>query len=200
MVFHENFSLKNYNTFGIDAKARFFVEIESIEQLQEVLTNSAYPRKIVLGGGSNILLTDDIEALVVHVNLKGKEIILETSEEVQIKVMAGENWHEMVLWTLDNGYGGLENLSLIPGNTGTAPIQNIGAYGVELKDVFVSCEAVRIEDQKLVSFTKPECEFGYRDSYFKNVGKDKYVITSVTFSLTKKNHRLHTKYGAIEDQ
>lgn len=200
MVFHENFSLKNYNTFGIDAKARFFVEIESIEELQEVFTNSAYPRKIVLGGGSNILLTDDIEALVIHVNLKGKEIVLETSEEIQIKVMAGENWHEMVLWTLENGYGGLENLSLIPGNTGTAPIQNIGAYGVELKDVFVSCEAVRIEDQKLVSFTKPECEFGYRDSYFKNVGKDKYVITSVTFSLTKKNHRLHTEYGAIEEQ
>lgn len=200
MVFHENISLKDYNTFGIDAKARFFVEIDSIKELQKVLTLTDFPRKIVLGGGSNILLTDDINALVVHVNLKGKEIVSETSDTVQLKVMAGENWHQMVLWTLDKGFGGLENLSLIPGNTGTAPIQNIGAYGVELKDSFVSCEAVRIKDQKLVSFTNTECEFGYRDSHFKNEGKDRYIITSVTFSLTKKNHQLHTEYGAIEEQ
>ncbi len=200
MVFHEHFSLKEYNTFGIDAKARFFVEIDSIKELQKVLTRTDFPRKIVLGGGSNILLTDDIDALVVHVNLKGKEIVSETSDRAELKVMAGENWHQMVLWTLDKEYGGLENLSLIPGNTGTAPIQNIGAYGVELKDSFVSCEAIRIEDQKLVSFTKTECEFGYRDSHFKNEGKDKYIITSVTFSLTKKNHQLRTEYGAIEEQ
>ncbi|WP_419212324.1 UDP-N-acetylmuramate dehydrogenase [Maribacter sp. X9] len=200
MVVQENFSLKDYNTFGIDAKARFFVEIESINDLQEILSKDQYPRKILLGGGSNMLLTDDINALVIHVDLKGKQTISETSETIHLKVMAGENWHKVVLWTLEHGYGGLENMSLIPGNTGTAPVQNIGAYGVELKDVFHSCEAIRIADQELVSFTKEECKFGYRDSYFKNEGKEKYVITSVTFTLSKINHKLNTGYGAIEEE
>ncbi len=200
MIIHEHFSLKEYNTFGIDAKARYFVEIDSVVALQQILGNSDYPRKILLGGGSNMLLTDDIDALVIHVNLKGIQVVSESSTSVSVKVMAGENWHEMVMWTLENGYGGLENMSLIPGNTGTAPIQNIGAYGVELKDTFISCEAIRITDQQLVSFNKAACEFGYRDSYFKNEGKDKFVITSVIFSLTKNNHKLNTGYGAIEEQ
>ena len=200
MTVKEHFSLKNYNTFGIDAKARYFIEVNSIEALQEVLANDDYQRKILIGGGSNMLLTKDIDALFIHVNLKGKFILEESADHVTIKIMAGENWHELVLWTLENGYGGLENMSLIPGNTGTAPIQNIGAYGVELKDTFVSCEAVRISDQQLVSFTKNECAFGYRDSFFKNEGKDKYVIISVTFSLTKKNHLINSDYGAIEAQ
>lgn len=200
MIIHEHFSLKEYNTFGIDAKARYFVEIDSVVSLQQILGNSDYPRKILLGGGSNMLLTDDIDALVIYVNLKGIQVVSESSKSVSVKVMAGENWHEMVMWTLENGYGGLENMSLIPGNTGTAPIQNIGAYGVELKDTFISCEAIRITDQELVSFTKAACEFGYRDSYFKNEGKDKFVITSVIFSLTKNNHKLNTGYGAIEEQ
>jgi len=200
MIVHDYFSLKNYNTFGIDATARYFVEVTTIEDLQDILGNQEYPRKIIIGGGSNMLLTDQIDALFVHVNLKGKQIVSESTDTVQIKVMAGENWHEMVMWALDNNFGGLENMSLIPGNTGTAPIQNIGAYGVELKDCFVSCEAIRIEDQHIVSLTNVECEFGYRDSFFKNEGKDKYVITSVMFSFTKKNHKINSGYGAIENQ
>lgn len=200
MIIHENFSLKNYNTFGIDATAKYFVEINSLKELRSIIGNNDYPRKIVIGGGSNMLLTDNIDALFIHINLKGKSIISESPDRAQVKIMAGENWHEMVMWSLENGFGGLENLSLIPGNTGTAPIQNIGAYGVELKDCFVSCEAIRIEDLQLITLNKEECKFGYRDSYFKNEGKDKYVITSVTFSLTKDNHIINSGYGAIEEQ
>lgn len=200
MIVHEHFSLKNYNTFGIDATARFFVEVSSVEELQDVLGNQDYDRKIIIGGGSNMLLSDYIEALFIHVALKGKKIISESADTVKVKIMAGENWHEMVMWTLDHNFGGLENMSLIPGNTGTAPIQNIGAYGVELKDCFVSCEAIRIEDQQLITLTKEECKFGYRDSFFKNDGKDQFVITSVTFSFTKTNHKINSGYGAIEGQ
>ncbi|MEP2237009.1 MAG: UDP-N-acetylmuramate dehydrogenase [Maribacter sp.] len=200
MIVHEHFSLKNYNTFGIDATARFFVEVTSIEELQDILGNQDYDRKIIIGGGSNMLLSDYIEALFIHVDLKGKKIISESNETVEVQVMAGENWHDMVMWALDQNFGGLENMSLIPGNTGTAPIQNIGAYGVELKDCFVSCEAVSIENQELVTLTKEDCKFGYRDSFFKNEGKDKYVITSVTFSFSKKDHKINSGYGAIEQQ
>lgn len=200
MIIYDHFSLKNYNTFGIAATARYFVEVTTIEELQDILENNAYPRKILIGGGSNMLLTDYIDALFIHVNLKGKQIVSQDDNNVIVKVMAGENWHSMVMWAIDHDFGGLENMSLIPGNTGTAPIQNIGAYGVELKDCFVSCEAVRIEDQQLVTLSKEECQFGYRDSFFKNEGKDKYVITSVTFSFTKKNHNINSGYGAIENQ
>jgi len=200
MIIHEYFSLKNYNTFGIDATARYFVEVNTIDELQEIISDKDYPRKIILGGGSNMLLTDHIDALFIHVHLKGKRIISESADTVQIQVMAGENWHELVMWSLKNNFGGLENMSLIPGNTGTAPIQNIGAYGVELKDCFVSCEALRMVDQQLVNLNKEACKFGYRDSYFKNEGKDKYVITSVTLSLTKNNHKINSGYGAIEAQ
>lgn len=196
----KNYSLKHHNTFGIDAKARYFVEITSVGDLQSILGDNDYPDKFVLGGGSNMLITKDIDALVLHINIKGIHIEKEDDDSVILKVMAGENWHEMVLWALEHDLGGLENMSLIPGNTGTAPIQNIGAYGVELKDVFVSCEAVSRADQKLVQFTKEECQFGYRESIFKNNGKDKYVITSVKLRLTKKNHILDTSYGAINEE
>lgn len=145
-----------------------------------------------------MLLTKDIDALVMHINLKGISIVEENENEVEIKVMAGENWHDLVTWSLDKGYGGLENLSLIPGNTGTAPIQNIGAYGVELKDVFVSCAAMEIKTGELVGFDNEACKFGYRDSVFKNEAKGQYIITSVHLKLTKKDHVLHTGYGAIE--
>ncbi|SHG99414.1 UDP-N-acetylmuramate dehydrogenase [Flagellimonas flava] len=200
MNIQENISLKHHNTFGIDVKAKSFVQINGLVQLQRVLELKAYPEKFILSGGSNVLLTKDLDALVMHINLKGISIVEETNDEVILKVMAGENWHELVLWTLERGYGGLENLSLIPGNTGTAPIQNIGAYGVELKDVFVSCAAMEIESGELVAFDKESCKFGYRDSFFKNEGKGKYIITSVTFKLTKGNHQLHTGYGAIEEE
>ncbi|MBT2161858.1 UDP-N-acetylmuramate dehydrogenase [Zobellia barbeyronii] len=194
----KDISLKSYNTFGIDAKAQFFIEINSLEDLKAGLQLDGYPNKFVLSGGSNMLITDDVNALVMHINLKGKEVIEESDDNVILKIMAGENWHQMVLWTLDNGYGGLENMSLIPGNTGTAPIQNIGAYGVELKDNFVSCEAMHIETQTLKTFSKKDCQFGYRDSFFKNEGKGKFIITSVTFQLSKNNHKKNTSYGAIE--
>lgn len=196
----ENISLKNFNTFGIDAKAHFFIEITSLLQLQKALELTAYPEYFILGGGSNLLLTKDIDALVLHINLKGISVVEETDSEVVIKVMAGENWHQLVLWTLEHDYGGLENLSLIPGNVGTAPIQNIGAYGVELKDLFVSCEAMHIESRELVEFDHEACEFGYRDSIFKNDKKGQYIITSVKLRLTKQVHNLSTAYGAIEQE
>ncbi|WP_222983557.1 UDP-N-acetylmuramate dehydrogenase [Flagellimonas meishanensis] len=200
MNIQENISLKPYNTFGIDAKARYFVEITGLAQLQKVLELKAYPNKFIISGGSNLLLTKDIDALVLHINIKGKTVVEEDTEAVEVKVMAGENWHGFVMWCLDNGYGGLENLSLIPGNTGTAPIQNIGAYGVELKDVFVSCAAMEIATGELISFDLEACEFGYRDSIFKREAKNKYIITSANFGLTKKDHVLNTGYGAIEDE
>ncbi|MDO6519257.1 UDP-N-acetylmuramate dehydrogenase [Zobellia uliginosa] len=198
MEVNKDISLKTYNTFGIDAKAKFFVEVNSLNDLKSALQLKGYPEKFILSGGSNMLITNDLNALVLHINLKGKEVVSENDDTVRLKVMAGENWHQMVLYTLERNYGGLENMSLIPGNTGTAPIQNIGAYGVELKDTFVSCEAMHIETQTLKTFSKEECRFGYRDSFFKNEGKGRYVIVSVTFELTKRNHKKNTSYGAIE--
>ncbi|MFK7813802.1 MAG: UDP-N-acetylmuramate dehydrogenase [Maribacter sp.] len=200
MTIEHHKPLKTYNTFGISAKAKFFCEVNSLNDLSEVLRMDEYPEKFIISGGSNMLITQDIDALVVHINIKGKEIISETEDHVILKVMAGENWHQMVLWTLEHGFGGLENMSLIPGNTGTAPIQNIGAYGVELKDTFESCEAMQIATQEIKRFTKKDCQFGYRDSYFKNEGKGKYIITSVTLKLSKRNHSLKTSYGAINTE
>ncbi len=200
MQIKKDFSLKNFNTFGIDARAQFFVEVTSVEELRNALQLADYPEKFILGGGSNMLLVNDIKALVIHVNIKGKEIISENANHVKIKVMAGENWHQVVLWTLEQDFGGLENMSLIPGNTGTAPVQNIGAYGVELKDTFVSCEAMDRNNQEIKEFSKEDCKFGYRESFFKSKGRDAFVITAVTFELSKKNHKLNTGYGAIEDE
>jgi len=200
MNVQKDISLKAYNTFGIDARAKYFCEINSLEDLRQALRTKEYPDKFIISGGSNMLITRNIDVLVLHINLKGIEMVSEDEDHVILKVMAGENWHDMVLWTLAQGFGGLENMSLIPGNTGTAPIQNIGAYGVELKDTFVSCQAMKIEDQTLQEFSKADCQFGYRDSYFKNAGRGKYIIVSVNFKLTKKNHRLNTSYGSIEQE
>ncbi|TDQ30759.1 UDP-N-acetylmuramate dehydrogenase [Zeaxanthinibacter enoshimensis] len=198
MKIQENISLRPYNTFGIDARARHFISVNTVQELQQALALEEYPEKFILGGGSNMLLVSDIEALVVHVNLKGISEVEREGDHLLLKVMAGENWHQLVLWTMQQDLGGLENLSLIPGNTGTAPIQNIGAYGVELKDVFHSCEAVEVATGKLHSFTKEECEFGYRESIFKNKARGKFVITAVTFRLSLQDHHLNTSYGAIE--
>ena len=200
MKLQQNISLKNYNTFGIDVKAKYFIEISSVDDLRQALQLEGFPNKLILSGGSNVLLTRDLDSLVLFINMKGKRILWEDDERVAIKIMAGENWHELVIWCLDHNYGGLENLSLIPGNTGTAPIQNIGAYGVELKDVFESCEAMEIESRRLKMFSREDCKFGYRDSYFKNEGKGRFVITSVNLILSKKDHTLHTSYGAIGQQ
>lgn len=200
MTVQNDISLKPYNTFGIDAKAKHFCEINSLDDLKQALLLDEYSKKLVISGGSNMLITNDINALVLHINLKGISKLSESDDHVILKIMAGENWHELVLWTLDHDYGGLENMSLIPGNTGTAPIQNIGAYGVELKDTFVSCEAMEIENQTLKVFDKAECQFGYRDSFFKNEGKGRYIITSVCLKLTKKNHTYNTSYGSINEE
>lgn len=200
MVIQENISLKPYNTFGIDVKAKHFVSINSIDDLKQILALSNYPNKLILGGGSNILLTKDFNGLVIHVNLKGISIVSENDNTVIVKASAGENWHNFVLWCIKNKYGGIENLSLIPGNVGTAPIQNIGAYGVELKDVFESCEAISLETKSLQSFSKSDCNFGYRNSIFKQEAKGKFIITSVSFKLSKQNHSLNINYGAISSQ
>lgn len=198
MAITKNVSLKPYNTFGIDAIAESFLDIKSIDTLDKVLKEQHSNPLFILGGGSNMLLTQNIDALVLHINLKGIEVISETKSTVVVKAMAGENWHNFVLWCLNHNYGGVENMSLIPGNIGTAPIQNIGAYGVELKDVFVSCEAIDINNQITKTFTKSECNFGYRESVFKQNLKGKYIITSVNIELTKINHNLQMNYGAIK--
>jgi UDP-N-acetylmuramate dehydrogenase len=198
MKMQSDISLKPYNTFGIDVKARNFVEVTSVEELREVLKNTYASELFILGGGSNMLLTKDVQKTVVYINLKGIEILENNENDVLVKAMAGENWHEFVLYCIDHSFGGLENLSLIPGKVGTAPIQNIGAYGVELKDSFESCTALDIQTLQLKTFTKEECHFGYRDSIFKNEAKGKYIITSVSFRLSKNNHKLNTTYGSID--
>lgn len=200
MQIQQNISLKKFNTFGIDAKAKYFVSVNSISELLEILKLKDYPNKFILGGGSNMLLTKDLDALVIHINIKGIEIISENNDSVLVKANAGVNWHELVLWCLNHDFGGIENLSLIPGNVGSAPIQNIGAYGIELKDVFVSCEAIEVNSHKLKTFLKKDCNFDYRESIFKKEEKGKYVITSVTLQLSVRDHKLNTGYGAITDQ
>jgi len=200
MHIQNDISLKSYNTFGIDVKAKHYVSIESVEDLKRIFSSEEFPQKFILGGGSNILLTKDIDALVIHLNLKGKTVLNQTNSEVLVKCQAGENWHEFVLWTIENNFGGLENLSLIPGNVGTSPIQNIGAYGVELKDTFKSCEALNLETLDIESFTNEDCEFGYRNSIFKQHARGKYIIINVVFNLSVGNHKLHTNYGAISSE
>jgi len=199
MTIKNNIPLKPFNTFGIDVNASQFAAINSVEDLKDVL-NTNPSDILILGGGSNILLTKDVDALVLQINLKGIRVLSELENRVQIEVAAGENWHEFVCWCLKENFGGLENLSLIPGNVGTAPIQNIGAYGVELKDSFVSCEALHIQTKELKVFTKEDCNFGYRNSIFKQELKGQYIITSVVFELSSQHHILKTNYGAIESK
>ncbi len=196
MTIQTDFSLKAYNTFGIEAKAKEFTSVQNIDELIAVLKLNK--DILVLGGGSNMLLTQNINKLVVHVDLKGTSVVDESEDYVWVKANAGENWHEFVLWCIDHNYGGIENLSLIPGNVGTTPIQNIGAYGVEIKDIFSSCDAISISNQTSTTFEKEDCHFGYRESVFKNEFKNQYIITSVIFKLTKKNHKTNSSYGAIE--
>jgi UDP-N-acetylmuramate dehydrogenase len=200
MEIQNDFSLKNYNTFGIEAKAKQFVAVHTLSELKTVLEEHKATPKFVLGGGSNMLLTKDINALVIHIDLKGKKIIQENEEHVWVESQAGENWHEFVLWTIEHDFGGLENMSLIPGNVGTTPVQNIGAYGAEIKDTFISCEAINIQNQEIKSFTNEECHFGYRESIFKNEVKDQFIITSVVYKLTKKNHTIRISYGDITSE
>lgn len=198
----ENFSLKPYNTFGVEAKAHYFTEITSLEELKEAI---AFSKKhsltlLFLGGGSNILLTKDFDGLAVKINLKGISEEILNENEVLVTAKAGENWHEFVMYCLEKNYGGLENLSLIPGNVGTSPMQNIGAYGTEIKDVFVSCKVLDLDNMEVKTFDLEDCRFGYRDSIFKQEGKGKYVILEVTFKLTTHEHHFKTEYGAIQSE
>ncbi len=200
MQIQHNISLKPYNTFGIDVTAKHFVSVSNNNQLKSVLSLKEYPNKLILGGGSNMLLTKNQDKLVIHINLKGIEILSQDEDFAIVKANAGENWHEFVLWCMAHDFGGIENLSLIPGNVGTSPIQNIGAYGVELKDHFVSCETLSLTTLKTNTFTRSDCQFGYRDSIFKQQEKGKHIITSVTFKFTKRNHILNTNYGTIASE
>lgn len=195
MTILNNISLKEYNTFGVEVYAKRFVSISSFYDLQELLKDEQ--DLFLISGGSNMLLTKDIEKLVVLIDIKGISIDTENENSVHLTVNAGEDWHEFVLWCISQNYGGIENLSLIPGNVGTCPIQNIGAYGVEVKDTITKVECLEIETGKLISFSNTECAFGYRNSIFKNESKGQYIITAVSFQLTKSQHQLNTSYGAI---
>lgn len=200
MNIHENVSLKPYNTFGLDVNAKYFIEIKQLNDLKEIVKANKSDKLFILGGGSNMLLTKDINKIVVKLDLQGISVLEETNDYVLVEAQAGENWHEFVLWCIEHNYGGVENLSLIPGNVGTTPIQNIGAYGVEIKDVMHSCKALDMKTLEIVEFTNAQCQFGYRESVFKNELKDKYIIISTSFKLTKQNHVLKVDYGAIKGQ
>ena len=194
-----NKNLKEYNTFGISVKAEMFATFSSIEELKQILSFRNDKKLLVLGGGSNLLLTEDFDGLVIKNEIKRFEVIEETSSEVIVESGAGENWHEFVLNCIDKGFGGIENLSLIPGSVGASPMQNIGAYGVEIKDVFESLSAYHIASGEIHYFDKTKCEFGYRESIFKNKVKGEYIILTVTFRLTK-NPTINSSYGAINEQ
>ena len=194
-----NINLKEYNTFGISVKAEMFAVFSSIEELKQILSFRNNKKLLVLGGGSNLLLTKDFDGLVIKNEIKRFEVIEETVSEVIVESGAGENWHEFVLNCIDKGFGGVENLSLIPGSVGASPMQNIGAYGVEIKDVFESLSAYHIASGEIHYFDKTKCEFGYRESIFKNKVKGEYIILTVTFRLTK-NPTINSSYGAINEQ
>jgi UDP-N-acetylmuramate dehydrogenase len=198
MQLTENFSLKLYNTFGIHAMAKYFAAFANTNELAEILENKN-EHKLILGGGSNILFTKNYDGLVLKNEIAGIEKINEDDAHVYIRAGAGVGWHEFVLYCITNNFAGVENLSLIPGSVGASPMQNIGAYGVEIKDVFHELEAYNIEEKKLATFSKNDCAFGYRESIFKNKYKGQFVITSVTFKLNK-IPVYNTSYGAIETE
>jgi UDP-N-acetylmuramate dehydrogenase len=202
MLLQEQVNLLPYNTFHISAKARYFSSFANIEELETVLDERKQknsPKMLVLGGGSNILLTGDFDGVVAKNEITGIDIIYEDEASVYIKVGAGVNWHQFVLHCVQNNYAGIENLSLIPGNVGASPMQNIGAYGVEIKDVFHQLEALHVEEKFVKTFSREECAFGYRESVFKNRYKDQFIILNVTYRLNK-NPKFNTSYGAITQE
>ena len=202
MYIQQNISLLPFNTFGIDVKAAFFAAIKSTEDLLETLSIEDLQSlpMLVLGGGSNILFTTDFPGLVIRMETKGVEVFKQTPDKVYVKAMAGEDWEEFVEYCVARNWGGLENLTLIPGNVGTSPMQNIGAYGVEIKDVFHELQALEIATGKIVTFNREDCRFGYRNSFFKNEGKGKYIILSVVFCLNSDKHTLLLDYGTVKDE
>jgi len=200
MKIQENISLKPFTTFGIDKKAKFFTTVETLDELKAALL-AAKEKQLpvfILGGGSNILLTRDIDGLVIKLEIKGINLVKEDGDQLWVEVGAGEMWHELVLHCIAQDWAGLENLSLIPGTVGASPMQNIGAYGVEIKDVFDSLQAMHRETLEMQSFNAEACQFGYRESVFKQTFKDQFVITSVTFRLSK-TPNFHLEYGAIRE-
>jgi UDP-N-acetylmuramate dehydrogenase len=201
ITIEKNSNLLPYNTFGIQVKAKFFCKITTIPQLQELIASSLYKEeaRLILGGGSNILFTKDFQGLVVHNELKGIETVMETDERIVINVGAGEVWHDFVMHCVNRNWGGIENLSLIPGTVGAAPIQNIGAYGVEIANVIETVEGVDASTGLVNVFEKDECRFEYRESAFKVELKEKIFISSVTLTLTKKDHLFDIHYGALRD-
>lgn len=196
MQIRQNISLLPYNTFGIEAKAKHFAAFETVEELEALVHELPSP-KLILGGGSNVLLTKDVDGAVFKNEIGGIAVVREDDERVYLKAGAGVNWHQLVMHCVDNGFAGMENLSLIPGNVGASPMQNIGAYGVEIKDVFYELEAYRLSDKTTVTFRNADCKFGYRESVFKRKYKNQFVITSVTFGLNKKP-TFRIEYGAIK--
>ena len=196
----KNASLKDLNTFGVEASAKFLSNIRDLNDIEDLLewkTQNDLP-SLLLGGGSNLLFKSDFEGLVAKVCLLGKDITEEDDEAVYVSAAGGENWHNFVRWTIEQGFAGLENLSLIPGNVGAAPIQNIGAYGVELSNFFHSLQTVNLENGDIQEFSKEHCQFGYRESFFKSQTLDKLLITSVTFRLPKKPE-WHINYAGLRE-
>lgn len=199
----ENKSLQPFNTFGIDAKAEFFVEIKSIDQLNELKANQDLWNlpKLFIGGGSNMLLTKDQKGLCILNSFKGIQVEEESDDSIVVSAMGGEVWHDFVIHTISNDWGGLENLSLIPGSVGASPMQNIGAYGVEIKDRFEWLDAYHLETGEIKRFYNPDCKFGYRESVFKRALKNQFFIFKVAFKLDKKEyHQFNTSYGAIQSE
>ncbi|HNR73356.1 MAG: UDP-N-acetylenolpyruvoylglucosamine reductase [Bacteroidetes bacterium OLB12] len=201
IAIEENKDLAPLTTFGVKATARYFSSITSLAGLTELLKHPVYQnnKRLILGGGSNVLFTSDYAGLVIQNELKGIAIKQETDNSIDIEVMAGENWHNLVLYCVQHNWGGIENLSLIPGTVGAAPIQNIGAYGVEVKEVIKSVTGVDLDTGLTKTWLNQECDFGYRDSVFKRKLKEKFFISSITLTLSKKLHRINTSYGAIND-
>jgi len=199
MQIEQNISLRQYNTFGIDVQAKLFCRFTGLEELDELFHKNLKVKTFILGGGSNILFTKNVDGLVLKNEIKGIDLIKEDLNHVYVKAGAGENWHQFVQYTLQRNWAGLENLSLIPGNIGASPMQNIGAYGVEIKEIFDELEAYHVKEKKIRTFSVNDCEFGYRESVFKKKYKDDYVILNVTFRLNKKP-RFNTSYGAIEQE
>ncbi len=199
MQISQHLSLKPYNSFAIDAKAKYFSAFASPATLESLLSTADHEPILILGGGSNMLFTTDFNGWVLKNECKGISLVKEDDDYFYVKAAAGENWHQFVMYCIQQGYAGVENLSLIPGNVGASPMQNIGAYGVEIKDVFHELEAFHREERKLRTFQLADCAFGYRESVFKNKYKDQFVILSVTFRLRKKPV-FNTSYGAIEQE
>ena len=198
MKINKDASLKKFNTFNVSETANFIYEVEEISDLKEILSDSK-GKILILGGGSNILFTRRFEGTIINLKNKGIKVISENNDSILVEVSAGENWNDFVIWAVENNYGGIENLSLIPGNVGAAPIQNIGAYGVELKDIFYSCSGIELDSLEEFEMKKSECKFSYRNSIFKNELKDKVVITSIKLNLTKDNHHFNIDYKDLKE-